>query len=251
MVHPRDARRLAKEVAIVAAFFVYYVGGNLLFEGDRATAVQNAQDLVALQGMVGLNVEAAVQDFFEARPALMVALVLFYAGPHFLLTVGFLAWVFVRRPDAYAHVRNAFLLFTITAFTFQWFFPVAPPRYVPGLGFTDTVTNTLPVNGETEWVGFLVNEVAALPSVHTGWALLVSLFVVRLTTHPARWTWLVYPALIMVSIVATANHFVWDIVAALAWLGMTELAHTGLQHKLSLPRLSVPVPTAAVAEDGA
>jgi PAP2 superfamily protein len=239
-----NPRTLLFELAIIAAVAAYYIGGNLLFEPPREPALQNARDLIALQDRVGLNVEPQIQHFFEGVPGSLQLFVFFYAGPHFVLTYGFLLWTYWFRFGSYAYVRNAFALYTVSAFTFQWIFPVAPPRMVPELGLGDWVTDTLPINGETPWIKALVNDVAALPSVHTGWALLVAVCAIRLTSSRWRWLWLAYPAMIIASILATANHFVWDIVAALAWLGATESAHAALSHRM--PRVfHAPSPASA------
>lgn len=231
-----NPRSWALELAIVLLVATYYVGGNLLFESPRGPAVQNALDIVALQEASGLNVEATTQDFFEAHPHAMFLLVLFYAGPHFVLTFGFLAWAYWFRFESFPYVRNTFAAYTLSAFTFQWFFPVAPPRMVPTLGFADSVTETLPINAETPWISTLVNDVAAVPSVHTGWALLVAIFLIRLTRGPEQWFWLVYPGLIVTSVVATANHFVWDLVTAVAWLGMVWILQDAVVAARVLPR---------------
>lgn len=236
-----NPRTLLLELGLVVAVAAYYIGGNLLFEPPREPAIQNARDLIALQEVIGLNVEPEIQRFFQGLPGSLHLFVFFYAGPHFLLTYGFLIWTYWFRFASYAFVRNAFLLYTVTAFTFQWIFPVAPPRMIPELALGDWVTDTLPINGETPWIKALVNDVAALPSVHTGWALLVAVCAIRLTTNRWRWWWLAYPSMIVLSILATANHFIWDIVAALAWLGGTELAHAALSRRL--PRtFHVPTP---------
>lgn len=223
-----NPRTLLFEAAIVVAIAIYYIGGNLLFEVSRPVAIENARDIIELQDRAGLNVEGRIQQFFDPHPVVTGLLVFFYAGPHFLLTYGFLLWVYWKRFAAYANVRNAFLLFTGSAFTFQWLFPVAPPRMVPELGLGDTVTQSLPINGETPWISLLVNDVAAVPSIHTGWSLLVAILLIRLTSSPWRWLWLLYPGAIMTSVLATANHFVWDLVTAFAWLGLSEILHLGL-----------------------
>lgn len=220
-----NPRTFALEVAIVLAVSLYYILGNQVFEAERGVAIENARDIIAFQQGAGLDWELGAQAFFGQFPTLMAAFVLFYAGPHFVLTFGFLLWAYWFRFESFHHVRNGIGWFTVTVFTFQWVFPVAPPRMVPELGLQDTVTQTLPVNAETGWINALVNDVAAVPSVHTGWSFLVALYVVRLTTNPHRWVWFAYPGLIMLSIIATANHFVWDLVTGIAWVGLSELTY--------------------------
>lgn len=246
----QNPRTILFELGMVALVSAYYIGGNLLFEAPRAPAIDNARDLIALQETMGLNVEPAVQAFFATVPGALAVFVFFYAGPHFVLTWGFLGWAYWRRFESYAFIRNSFLLFTVSAFTFQWVFPLAPPRMVPELGLGDWVTDSLPVNGETPWIKAIVNDVAALPSVHTGWSLLVAFFAIRLTTSPWRWLWFLYPTMIVLSILATANHFVWDIVAAVAWLGMTEILHDAVAKAGIVPRLRSSLAGAGLAASG-
>lgn len=239
--------RLWVELLIFGAVFVYYVGGNYLFEveadpaapapKDASRAHSNAWAVWTFQEDLGLLVEPGIQDFFEGIPGAITFLVFFYAGPHFALSLGFLVWVYRARPASFAYVRNAALIFTLTAFTFEWIFPVAPPRLVTDMNMVDSVAETLPVNNRTPWINFLVHDYANVPSVHTGWALIAAVLAIRLTTTPWRWVWLAYPTMIGVSILATGNHYWIDIVAALAWLGATEYVHHSLQLGGRLPSL--------------
>src|SRR6202012_1408695 len=93
--------------------------------------------------------------------------------------------------------------------------PVAPPRLLPGTGLVDTAIrygqSVYSWNG-----GFHADQYSAMPSVHVGWALIVAVDVIP----PARrrWPWLAagYPALTLLVVVVTANHYWLDgIVAAL------------------------------------
>ena len=239
--------RLRTELLIFAAIFVYYVGGNFLFEvdadpttplsKDASRAHENAWTVWQFQDSTGTLIEPGMQRFFEGIPGAIPFLVFFYAGPHFVLSLGFLVWVYRARPASFAYVRNAALIFTVSAFTFEWIFPVAPPRLVLEMGMNDSVVNTLPVNNTTPWINFLVHDYANVPSVHTGWALIAAVLAIRLTTSPWRWAWLLYPGTIAVSILATANHYWIDIAAALLWLGATEWIHHGLQIQGRLPAL--------------
>lgn len=247
---PVPAPRLAApprplvELAFFLLVFVYYQAGNALWEPevpiealphDASEAHENTWNLWQFERRVGLAWEHGAQAFFEPRPLLMWPLVLFYAGPHFGLSLLFMLWVYLRRPPAFAYVRNSALIFTTTAFAFNWVFPVAPPRLVSDFGMTDTIASYLPVNTQTPWINTLVNDFGSFPSVHTGWALLVALLAIRLTRTPWRWLWLGYPATIALSIVATANHITWDVVGAVAWVGGCQLLHEALWLRGVLP----------------
>jgi membrane-associated phospholipid phosphatase len=92
-----------------------------------------------------------------------------------------------------------------------FFFPTAPPRMLTDLGFIDTLEKTASVNFSSGPIASLSNPFAAVPSVHTCFALIIGTSCFLLVRHPAlRILWLFYPVLIVFSIVATGNHFWFD-----------------------------------------
>ena len=131
--------------------------------------------------------------------------------------IAFLVWLFLRHRDHYPQVRNTVALVTGICLVLHWF-PVAPPRMYPELGFVD-VARTF---GQSVYgpVGQgISNQVSALPSLHAGWALIVAFGVI--VASPSRWRWWIvaHPVVTMVVIAATANHWWLDSVAAAAVLG--------------------------------
>jgi hypothetical protein len=60
----------------------------------------------------------------------------------------------------------------------------------------------------------VADQLSALPSVHVAWALLIAFFV--LTVSPSRWRWLIllHPVATIFVVVATANHWWLDGIAA-------------------------------------
>ena len=91
--------------------------------------------------------------------------------------------------------------------------PVAPPRLLPGTGMVDTAVRY----GQSVYSwhgGFDADEFSAMPSVHVGWALIVTIAVI--TVSRSRWRWLAaaYPVLTLLVVVVTANHFWLDGIVA-------------------------------------
>jgi hypothetical protein len=62
-----------------------------------------------------------------------------------------------------------------------------------------------------------------MPSLHVGWALLISVVVIRTTTPRWKWLTLVHPAITTLVVVVTANHYWLDALAAAALLAVTLL----------------------------
>ena len=62
-----------------------------------------------------------------------------------------------------------------------------------------------------------VNQYAALPSLHAGWNLLVGIAIVTAATSLAlKVVGCVMPVLMAVAVIATANHYVVDVIAGIA-----------------------------------
>ncbi len=94
---------------------------------------------------------------------------------------------------------------------------VAPPRFLPELGYVDLATRYgLSVYGP---VGTGVSDqFAAMPSIHVGWAALVSLGIVAASTSKWRWIFMAHLVLTVYAVTATGNHWWFDSIAAIALL---------------------------------
>src|SRR4029079_14715104 len=103
-------------------------------------------------------------------------------------------------------------------------YPPAPPR-LAGLGFADTVTEKAGINMSSDALGSLYNPFAAVPSLHFGYALLVGVAVATLARR--RWVRILgaaYPPFMLLTIVATGNHFLFDAAAGGLVMGVGFLA---------------------------
>jgi PAP2 superfamily len=155
--------------------------------------------------------ETAVQRIILPHPLLVETFNLYYAVLHFPVLIGCLIWLFVWHRGHYRPVRTTVVLFTGVSLLIQ-FIPVAPPRMLTGTGLVDTAA----VYGQSVYgsLGIDADQFSAMPSVHVGWALIVAIAVI--TASRSRWRWLavLYPAVTTLVVVATANHFWLDGVAA-------------------------------------
>jgi hypothetical protein len=109
-------------------------------------------------------------------------------------------------------------------------FPTAPPRFMPELGFRDSVAAFTGVGADSSNV--LVNPYAAVPSMHVAFALMLAVPMARAARRTAtRGLWLAYPALVTFVVVATANHWWFD-----AFLGGATAAVSALAAQALLAR---------------
>jgi len=97
-------------------------------------------------------------------------------------------------------------------------YPTAPPRLVPGAGFTDTDGSFTNTDQDAHGVSsLLVNPYAAVPSMHIAFSLMVTVPAMNLARSVwARALWSGYPLLVLFVIVVTANHFWFDAAAGAA-----------------------------------
>ncbi len=209
-------RHAGLELFIAAAVFFVYRAGRLLTNDSNESAMANAQWVLDVQRPVTGSLERSVQQFVLNVPGVIDVLNHFYVLVHFPATTLFLVWVFVSRRGAYAAVRNWFVGVTMAAMVIHAVFPLAPPRMLDG--FVDTLREYGPSIYPADTTTSVANQFAAMPSLHFGWALMVAVAAIVLTSGRRRWWWLAHPAVTLVAIVATANHFVLDalIAAALA-----------------------------------
>ncbi len=120
---------------------------------------------------------------------------------------------------------------------------MAPPR-LAGLPLLDTVTRGTPGYRQI-FPAALVNQYAAMPSFHAGWNFAIGVAVFRATHH---WTLRAFaiamPVAMAFSVVATANHFVVDVIVGV----LLVAAALELQRLAPLtPRIRVAPPPHAPA----
>ena len=177
-----------------------------------AGAVDRAHTLYRFEQAIGLPSELTLQNAFLHNGVVMRFLAVYYGGIHVPALGLLLVWLFWRHRDRYGRIRWTLALSIAGCLAIQTI-PVAPPRFLPELGFVDAgLMYHLSVYGAGG--SGISNELAAMPSLHVGWAVLVG--VVAVTVSSSRWRWLslAHPVLTVIAVVATANHWWLDGVVA-------------------------------------
>lgn len=214
----RAAAGFLQEAGVLLALFaLWQLAGSYAVMGPDG-AIDRAQWIWHTERAVHLPSEAGLQQAFLSHPLVVQAMNLYYAGLHFAVVISCLLWVYIWHRRQYPQVRTTLVLFTAGALLVQ-LVPVAPPRMLPGDNMIDTaVQYGQSVYGSV--AGFNADQLSAMPSVHVGWALLVALVVVQVSRSRWRWLALGYPALTLLAVVVTANHFWLDGIAAAALLAL-------------------------------
>ncbi len=208
--------RAAVEVAILASLYGVYEAVRGAGDASLSVARDHTSDIVALERALHVFNERAVQEWSRGVPYLPALLGLAYMSLHFGATALTVRWVYRERRDEFPLVRTTLIASTAIALAGYVLYPVAPPR-LAGLGFSDTVTRHTGLNLSSDMLGSFYNPVAAVPSLHVGYALIVGATVFALARR--RWVRLLgalYPAFMLFDVVATGNHFWFDAAAGVA-----------------------------------
>jgi hypothetical protein len=250
---PARRRHWAREVALLAALYVGYSVARLVTGADLPGALAHAQDVLGLETALHLDIEAPANEALEAVPVLALAASYWYSVLHYLVTPAVLFWVFRARPLDYRRVRDTLVIASGIGLIGFALVPMAPPRMLPGFVDTLAMTSNAGWWGEDasapRGLGELTNQLAAMPSLHVGWAVWVAWVVVRLSRR--RWVQVLavaYPVVTTFVVVATANHYLLDAVAGAAVVALGALLS---RRTATWGRAPVAVPAVAAATEPA
>ncbi len=208
------------QLAVVLGAFGAYEAARLAMEPNWAQAFANANRIVSAEQVLGLAWEQSLQRAFLALPDLVHALNVFYFVGHFLFTGIFFVWLYRHSREGFTAFRDCFLAATAIAVVIHWLYPTAPPR-LAGVGLEDTLLVLSGIDIGSPTSSALSNPVAAVPSLHAAYALGVGIGMVRFARFlVVRLAGVIYPPLVVLTIVVTGNHFLLDAVAGMAVLGI-------------------------------
>ena len=203
----RSAGSTVREIVLVATMFMLYRQVRSLTSGDVDHAMVNADRIVGIERRFGAFSEGSLQRLvLHSRPAIEF-LDHYYVFVHFTASFGFMAWVFLRHPQAWGRIRSWFLSVTLAGLVVHVLFPLAPPRMLGDEGFVDTLHVYGPSIYSKDVTNSAANQLAAMPSLHFAWAVIVAAGVISM--RRSRWSWLIvlHPIVTLLAIVATANHY--------------------------------------------
>jgi hypothetical protein len=210
----RDQRRRWL-IAVREALFIFvatqlYSRVRGIADNQIHIAYDNAEQVIALERALNIFAEQSVQKAVLGNEAIVHIANTIYIWGFAPVMIGTLAWLIIRQPTQYALYRNALLSSGAVSLVLFATFPLAPPRFLPQYGFVDTV------EVHASWYrafngSAVVNEYAAMPSLHFGWVLLAAIAISTLNQRrTVRIAAIAAPVLMFAAIVVTANHYLID-----------------------------------------
>jgi hypothetical protein len=200
-----------RQLAIWFGFYLSYFGARSLADRNPATAFWNGWRVLSFERHTTHSlVEVTAQQVASSSHALLTAAAWTYWNSEFTVVGLALLWVYLRHHDHFTRFRNTILLANVIGLFGYVLWPTAPP-WMFTTYFQDGVSHP---NGA---LAVLANPYAAMPSLHAADALIVGFFLVSMSRRWwAKALWVLWPAWVWFCVMATANHFLLDVVAGIA-----------------------------------
>ncbi len=210
----------AKELSFVSAIYSVWRIARQLPIAQEDGAIERARQIARFQDFMRLPSELGLQHWVIERDLVAEFTTWYYAAIHVPSLIVFLIWMFLFKKIHYRRWRTGLALTTFFCLVIR-FIRVAPPRFLPELGFVDLTDHVggIKVYGS---VGTGVSDqFAAMPSIHIAWAAVITFGVIASCNSRWRWLMLLHLAITFFVVAATGHHWWMDGIVALALLGIS------------------------------
>ncbi|KAJ5105087.1 hypothetical protein NUU61_002434 [Penicillium alfredii] len=263
VLHHGSRQRIHSRVVAQFPFLLeiwHWLLTYLIYQGLRAISVRtiagpdavfqkaehHALQILSLEHQIHLDIELFVQHFVLDRVPWLMGIFARVYHSHIMLGVALIVYcyTFFPRPH-YQSIRRTLALENAIAFTVLSLWRCKPPRLLPEeFGFIDVLHN----RSSSAWTQNKFRlTIAAMPSLHFGNSVLIAFCLGKYSPH---WVLRVlsplWPMVMGLTIVATANHFILNAgagvgVMAAFWFNRVMLVLLALERRLfQLIRLEKP-----------
>jgi membrane-associated phospholipid phosphatase len=210
-VLPRGYLDFARQLAIWLGFYFGYLAVRGVADRNPTRAIVNGIDVIDFEQRVFHHLfEQTAQRMVDASHLALTVTAWTYWNSEFTVLCITLLFVYLRRHERFARFRNTVLLANMIGLLGYIFVPTAPPWMFTAYGFVDGV------NHSTGLVNAMANPYAAMPSLHAADSLIVGYFLFRACRHWwAKLLWALWPAWVWFCVMATANHYLLDVLAGI------------------------------------
>jgi membrane-associated phospholipid phosphatase len=214
VVRVRVSPAARMQIGLFLLAYLLYSAARWVTVGDLPSAQSHAMWIVDVEHKLHVSVEASVQHGLSGTWLLFILNHLYLAA-QLIVVPGALIFLYRRSRPIYERLRNTILATWLISIPVYALFPVAPPR-LANIGMLDTITQQTGFAMDSSLTTKFYNELAAVPSLHVGFAFAVGIALAAATSN--RWLKLLahlWGPAIALAVVATGNHFVFDIVAGM------------------------------------
>jgi hypothetical protein len=206
--------RARAQIGLYLLAYLLYSAARFITVGDLSTAKDHAAWIVGLESDLHVGVEASVQQAFTGS-WLMWVLNHLYLAAQLVVLPGALVFLYHRSQPLYEKLRNTILATWLISIPVYALFPVAPPR-LAGTGLLDTISDHTAFGLKGGLTTSFYNQLAAVPSLHVGFAVAIGIAISASLRNPVlKGIALLWGPVIGLAVVATGNHFVFDMAAGI------------------------------------
>ena len=227
-VLPRGWGHFWVQFALWIGFYVTYLAVRTVTDRNTAEALNNGQRVISFEYHLTHHLyELTAQRIADSSRFLLTASAWTYWNSEFTVISLALLWVYLRRHERFGRFRNTILLANLIGLIGFALLPTAPPWMIKGEGFVAGV------NHSSALINTLGNQYAAMPSLHAADALIVGWFLALSCRRLwAKALWALWPVWVWFCVVATANHYVLDVLAGIG-VAVVSLAATAWMSRLA------------------
>lgn len=223
---PWIAGQVLLVLAGIAAYFL--IRGQT--EASAGLARAHAAHLLDLEQALHLDVETQVQQAVRSSEAVETVANWIYIWGHWPVLIATMVWLVWRHRPQFLRLRDAMLVSGALGMMVFVTYPVAPPR-LAGPGYVDTVTESSEAYRYLQPPA-IVNQYAAMPSLHVGWDLLAGIAIFSATSSVLlRVVACLMPALMAWAVIATGNHYLVDVLAGVTLVLIGHLVSLALERR--------------------
>jgi PAP2 superfamily len=206
--------RARAQIGLYLLAYLIYSAARYVTVGDLPSAKAHAQWIVGLENDLGVGVEGSVQHAFTGS-WLMWVLNHLYLAAQLIVLPGSLIFLYHRSAELYERLRNTILATWLLSVPVYALFPVAPPR-LAGTGLMDTISDSTGFGLKGGLTTSFYNQLAAVPSLHVGFAVAIGIALSAALRNPVlKGVALLWGPVVGLAVVATGNHFVFDMAAGI------------------------------------
>lgn len=152
---------------------------------------------------------------------------------HFLAPVAFALILWRYRPKFYWPFVWSFVVLSFAGFITYVLFPAAPPWLAKELGYiaeplhriSSDIWWAMGVTNFSElYANLSPNEVAAVPSLHSAYPLLGTMFMIAAFGWKKVWWLLIYPLSMWIGVTYLGEHYIVDIIVAILYVVLAYIA---------------------------
>lgn len=244
-VLPRGWVDFGRQLVIWFGFFFAYQVARGFADRNPAKAFWNGYRVIDFERRWSHHlVELTAQNVADSSRWLLTAAAWTYWNSEFTVIGLAILWVYLRRHEHFIRFRNTVLLANVIGLVGYVLEPTAPPRMFSTIGFKDTLDTISGINHGSAFVQLAANPYAAMPSLHAADALIVAVVLVAACKHWwSKAIWAAWPAWVWFCVMATANHFLLDVLAGIG-VALLSIAVVGLAPRLLRRRANETEPIA-------